>query len=799
MTDPLVLATLHKVVQRVDKLQRTPGPQGDRGETGPQGEQGPAGERGAPGDPGPAGETGPQGAVGDRGPAGPQGPKGEKGDRGEPGPKGDKGDRGPKGEKGDKGDKGDAPEHRWQGTRLSFKKPDGEWGKAVDLKGPKGAPGSSGGVVFSGGGTPPSTSIIDDSAPSADKTYSSQKIETLLGSGEGIPGPKGDKGDPGDPGPAGPAGPKGDTGATGATGPQGDPGPAGPAGADGVDGAPGAKGDTGDVGPQGPAGPKGDTGGVGPQGPAGPKGDTGDAGPAGPAGADGATGPKGDTGDVGPQGPAGPKGDTGATGPAGADGATGPQGPKGDTGDVGPQGPAGPAGATGPKGDTGDAGPQGPAGPTGLKGDTGDVGPQGPAGPTGATGATGPTGATGATGPKGDKGDPGTPANNSWGSITGTLSSQTDLQSALNAKEPTITAGTTSQYWRGDKTWRDFATDVRAAVLTGLSTATAAVITASDSVLSALGKLQAQVSARVLKAGDTMTGDLEISKANPQIKFTRSAGQLARLISYTGSNARWQIVFGDAGAEGGSNTGSDFRILRHNDAGVAQDGFPGALAIGRADGTVYVTNTLGVGVNISVNGQIVFPTYGGYVGPATGLNTGTQYNVVGASIYTTRTFVHNTGGYTFEAYGYHAAGVTAEWRVGVGSTLFRFEGGGAAYAVTWVSTSDAITKDHIRFEENVLDRMERVPVRVYHRKADMFGIAGPVRPQDRPENTGVFAQDMQPEFPSLVKEGHDGLLAMDYGGAGMVAWQGVVELRREVRALREEIAALRAERNAAAG
>lgn len=42
----------------------------------------------------------------------------------------------------------------------------------------------------------------------------------------------------------------------------------------------------------------------------------------------------------------------------------------------------------------------------------------------------------------------------SWGTITGTLSSQTDLQSALNAKENSITAGTTSQYWRGDKSFQ---------------------------------------------------------------------------------------------------------------------------------------------------------------------------------------------------------------------------------------------------------------------------------------------------------------------------------------------------------
>lgn len=81
-----------------------------------------------------------------------------------------------------------------------------------------------------------------------------------------------------------------------------------------------------------------------------------------------------------------------------------------------------------------------------------------------------------------------------WGAITGTLSAQTDLNTALSGKEPSITAGTTSQFWRGDKSWTDFATTVRASTLTGLSTVTNAVITAADTVLSALGKLQKQIS-----------------------------------------------------------------------------------------------------------------------------------------------------------------------------------------------------------------------------------------------------------------------------------------------------------------
>lgn len=42
----------------------------------------------------------------------------------------------------------------------------------------------------------------------------------------------------------------------------------------------------------------------------------------------------------------------------------------------------------------------------------------------------------------------------SWGSITGTLSAQTDLATALAGKEPTIIAGTTADYWRGDKSWQ---------------------------------------------------------------------------------------------------------------------------------------------------------------------------------------------------------------------------------------------------------------------------------------------------------------------------------------------------------
>ena len=71
------------------------------------------------------------------------------------------------------------------------------------------------------------------------------------------------------------------------------------------------------------------------------------------------------------------------------------------------------------------------------------------------------------------------------------------LQAALDGKEGAVAPGTAAQYRRGDKTWRDFAEDVRGSLLAGLSTVTNAAIAAGDSVLTAFGKLQAQLTAYI--------------------------------------------------------------------------------------------------------------------------------------------------------------------------------------------------------------------------------------------------------------------------------------------------------------
>lgn len=233
-----------------------------------------------------------------------------------------------------------------------------------------------------------------------------------------------------------------------------------------------SKGDQGDQGPQGIQGIQGV------QGVQGEKGDTGEA------------GPKGDTGEQGPQGVQGPQGEQGPTGATGAKGDPGEPGAKGDTGETGPAGSDGlsayeVAVAEGFVGDEaawlaslkGDPGEPGSPGAPGAKGDQGDPGAPGANGQDGTPQWVGAWSAgsyeageavshggssyvantaTSQEPPHSDwdvlaaKGADGTPGGSpAWGNITGTLSDQTDLQNALDAKADAsslATVATTGDY-----------------------------------------------------------------------------------------------------------------------------------------------------------------------------------------------------------------------------------------------------------------------------------------------------------------------------------------------------------------
>ena len=119
--DPSQFATNESVDSKIEAIELTPGPKGDKGDAftyndftaeqlaalkgdkGDTGEVGPQGPTGEKGDKGDTGEQGPQGIQGPAGADGAKGEKGDKGDTGETGPQGPQGEPGPKGDPGDIG------------------------------------------------------------------------------------------------------------------------------------------------------------------------------------------------------------------------------------------------------------------------------------------------------------------------------------------------------------------------------------------------------------------------------------------------------------------------------------------------------------------------------------------------------------------------------------------------------------------------------------------------------------------------------------------------------------------------
>lgn len=108
---------------------------------------------------------------------------------------------------------------------------------------------------------------------------------------------------------------------------------------------------------------------------------------------------------------------------------------------------------------------------------------------------------------------------------------KTESDALLNAKENTITAGNTSQYWRGDKTWQLLSTDVviqgqnnkyltQDGVLEILlgskySAGSDVALTTTDTILSAFRKIQGQLNARLTQNQTiTITGDASGSGNN---------------------------------------------------------------------------------------------------------------------------------------------------------------------------------------------------------------------------------------------------------------------------------------------
>ena len=170
--------------------------------------------------------------------------------------------------------------------------------------------------------------------------------------------------------------------------------------------------------------------------------------------------------------------------------------------------------------------------------------------------------------------------------VTNQAPSMNAVFDALALKENSITAGSTAQYLRGDKSLATFAADVRSAVLTGLSLASSAVIAATDSVMGALGKLQGQIT-DLAAAAVTLTGVATLTNktlTTPTINGFIEGGKQG------GTASVLAIGLNDTKAELTTNANS---TVTFNSAPAA--GRSGTILIKLGNGTHTTTFTLGAG------------------------------------------------------------------------------------------------------------------------------------------------------------------------------------------------------------
>ena len=102
--------------------------------------------------------------------------------------------------------------------------------------------------------------------------------------------------------------------------------------------------------------------------------------------------------------------------------------------------------------------------------------------------------------------------------------------------------------------------------------------------------------------GDTMTGGLTVTHAQPQVTLNKTTGTNNNFVigQNNGSN-RWGISLGDTAAEGGGNVGSNFTLYRFDNSG----NFAGTpLTIARTDGAATFGNNINASGNIAAGGNL---------------------------------------------------------------------------------------------------------------------------------------------------------------------------------------------------
>lgn len=235
---------------------------------------------------------------------------------------------------------------------------------------------------------------------------------------------------------------------------------------------------------------------------------------------------------------------------------------------------------------------------------------------------------------------------NQSGTNTGDNATNTQYSGLAASKENAITGTTAVDFWSGAKTFVNFATTVRATVLTGLSLVSTTVISATDTVLVALGSLQAQITALTTTVGTkvasvtagtnvTVTGTATAPIVNAPTMTATVGGAVPTPPNNTTTFLRGDGTFAAPAGSGdmvlasvqtnsGAKTFLATTLLLRNVANTFSSMFTNTATAARtwtlkdADGTIAFTSDI-TGTNSGTNtGDQTITLTGGVTGSGTG-------------------------------------------------------------------------------------------------------------------------------------------------------------------------------------
>ena len=107
----------------------------------------------------------------------------------------------------------------------------------------------------------------------------------------------------------------------------------------------------------------------------------------------------------------------------------------------------------------------------------------------------------------------------------------------------------------------------------------------------------------------------------------------------------------------------------------------------------------------------------------------------------------------------------------------------------WCAASDARLKKNVKNLSGVLQKIKNIYPVAFEWRVDEF----PAKKLDEGRQIGIIAQDVEKDFPELVRTDSEGYKALDYNKFTAVLLEAVKEQQKQIEKLEKEIAALKAE------